>query len=561
MDENFETAMHSSLECNDKEERCSTGFSDVNTVFSSLRRQVYSSSLSFLMEAHNGLSAKIVEEAGFSGIWASGLTISASQGLRDSNEASWTQVLDNLEYMADATALPILMDGDTGYGNFNNVRRLVRKLCQRRIAGVCIEDKLFPKTNSFIGELQPLAGIQEFCGKLKAGKDSQTDDDFVLVARVEALISGRSIEEALERAHAYVEAGADAILIHSKKPSASEIIEFSCRWANRAPLVVVPTTYYATPTDRFQQAGISTVIWANHLLRASIGAMRQTATRIYNDRSLQDVESQIAGLRDVFHLAGNAELAEAEKRYLPEIRGARAIVLAASRGDLDELTQDRPKCMIDVRGQSLLQRLISTLSNSGIHDVTVIRGYRKEAVSIPGAKTVDNDDFESTGESFSLSLARDALDGEIVVTYGDILFPPYVLDSLLASGEDVVIAVDGMKFQRNKQKKDLVIADRRCSNDCDDGTATFLSELSSGIASDEADGEWMGLARFSPRGSVWLREEVNLLEAEGLLSTSDLPSLLTRMAIKHPVAIRYFSTHWTDVNTLADLATLRNRVL
>ena len=128
--------------------------------------------------------------------------ISAALGVRDSNEASWTQVLDVLEFMADATRLPILVDGDTGYGDFNSVRRLVRKLCQRGIAGVCIEDKLFPKTNSFIGEAQPLADIEEFCGRIKAGKDSQTDDDFVLVARVEALISGLGMEEALRRAEA-----------------------------------------------------------------------------------------------------------------------------------------------------------------------------------------------------------------------------------------------------------------------------------------------------------------------------------------------------------------------
>src|SRR5580704_6664944 len=133
-----------------------------------LRQEIFSPTLSFLMEAHNGLSAKLAEEAGFRGIWASGLSISAALGLRDSNEASWTQVLDVLEFMADATSLPILVDGDTGYGNFNNVRRLVRKLCERGIAGVCIEDKLFPKTNSFLGEHQALAGIEEFCGRLRA---------------------------------------------------------------------------------------------------------------------------------------------------------------------------------------------------------------------------------------------------------------------------------------------------------------------------------------------------------------------------------------------------------
>src|SRR5689334_3020196 len=214
--------------------------------FAALRRELLSPGLSFLMEAHNGLSAKIVEEAGFAGIWASGLSISAALGVRDNNEASWTQVLEVLEFMADATRLPILVDGDTGYGNFNNVRRLVRKLCQRGIAGVCIEDKLFPKTNSFIGEAQPLADIDEFCGRIKAGKDSQTDDDFSIVARVEALISGHGMEEALRRAEAYHAAGADAILIHSKRANAGEILDFAAQWQNRCPVVIVPTMYYAT---------------------------------------------------------------------------------------------------------------------------------------------------------------------------------------------------------------------------------------------------------------------------------------------------------------------------
>src|SRR3954471_13181232 len=150
---------------------------------SQLKQLIHSQNLEFLMEAHNGLSAKIVEETGFKGIWASGLTISAALGVRDSNEASWTQVAEVCEFMADATSIPILLDADTGYGNFNNVRRLVRKLEQRGIAGVCIEDKQFPKTNSFInGEAQPLADMDECCGKIKAGKDSQSDPNFSIVA-------------------------------------------------------------------------------------------------------------------------------------------------------------------------------------------------------------------------------------------------------------------------------------------------------------------------------------------------------------------------------------------
>jgi len=190
-------------------------------------------------------------------------------------------VVDTLEFMADASDLPILLDGDTGYGNFNNVRRLVRKLEQRGIAGVCIEDKQFPKTNSFInGEAQPLADMDEFCGKIKAGKDSQSDDNFSIVARVEALIAGWGMDEALRRAEAYRQAGADAILIHSKLSRPDEILEFAREWAGRGPLVIVPTKYYSTPTEVFREAGISTVIWANHLIRAATSAMQAVAREI-----------------------------------------------------------------------------------------------------------------------------------------------------------------------------------------------------------------------------------------------------------------------------------------
>src|SRR5438094_9169908 len=130
-----------------------------------LKRLITRPEIAFLMEAHSGLSARIVEEAGFEGIWGSGLTISASFGVRDNNELSWTQVTDHVAFMNDATSIPLLLDGDTGYGNFNNMRRLVRKLEQVGVAGVTIEDKVVQKANSFLrADVQPLADIDEFCG-------------------------------------------------------------------------------------------------------------------------------------------------------------------------------------------------------------------------------------------------------------------------------------------------------------------------------------------------------------------------------------------------------------
>lgn len=289
---------------------------------SRFKAMLRSPELEFIMEAHNGLSAKIVEEAGFAGVWGSGLTISAALGVRDNNEASWTQVLDVAEFISDATNIPMMLDADTGYGNFNNVRRLVHKLEQRGVAAACIEDKLFPKTNSFIrGESQPLADIREFAGKITAAKDSQSDPDFCVVARVEAFIAGWGLDEAVRRATAYADAGADAILMHSKLESVDEIAAFMEAWDGRAPVVIVPTKYPTTPTSVFEELGVSLVIWANHLLRASISAMQRTAERIHRERSIAGVDAEIVGVEEVFRLQGDDELLAAEKRYLPTSAG------------------------------------------------------------------------------------------------------------------------------------------------------------------------------------------------------------------------------------------------
>ncbi len=282
------------------------------------RRLLNSNTTEFVMEAHSGLSARIVEEAGFKALWASGLSMSASLGVRDANEASWTQVLDVVEYMSDATEIPILLDADTGFGNFNNVQRLVRKLEQVGCAAMCIEDKVFPKMNSFVnGEAQPLADIQEFAGKIRAAKDVQSDDQFTVVARIEALIAGLGMREALARGAAYHEAGADAILIHSKQKDGVEILEFLREWGGRCPVVIVPTTYAGVPTKAFRDAGVNLVIWANHILRAGITAMQEAARRIHEEESIGGIDAAIVPVKEVFRLQRLDELLEAEKRYLP----------------------------------------------------------------------------------------------------------------------------------------------------------------------------------------------------------------------------------------------------
>ena len=532
-----------------------------------LRGLLQAPALSFIMEAHNGLSGKIVEEAGFEGIWASGLSMSAALGVRDNNEASWTQVLEMLEFMADATTIPILVDGDTGYGNFNNVRRLVRKLCQRGIAGVCIEDKLFPKTNSFIGENQPLADVDEFCGRIKAGKDSQSDDDFQIVARVEALIAGWGMDEALRRAEAYRRAGADAVLIHSKKATADEITGFCESWGGRAPVVIVPTMYHRTPTQTFRDAGVSMVIWANHNMRAAVSAMRQVSRAIRESESLVAVEEEIAPVREVFALTGQAELAEAEARYLAAAGGHRAILLAASRGaKLGPLTEQRPKCMIDVRGEPLLQRLVRTINESGLRDVTVVRGYRKEAIALAGIETVDNDRYDETGEAASLACAHDRLDGPCLISYGDILFRRHVLDGLLAAAGDIVTVVDARRRADSSRAPDRAVDWVRCSRPftgsyLDDDRVILEAIRSDAAGAGDAHGEFIGLTKLSEDGAALVRSALDAMSEDGTLDSADLPALFARLIAQGAVIdTLYITGHWLDVDDAFDLASLRNLV-
>lgn len=281
-----------------------------------LLEMLESSELAFLMEAHDGMSARIAEAEGFEAIWASGFSISSALGVRDSNEASWTQLLAVVEAMSEVTSVPIVVDGDTGHGDFNTARRFTRRAERIGAAAVCFEDKQFPKMNSFVGDDHALADIGEFAGKLAACKDAQTDPGFCVIARTEALIAGHGVGEALRRAEAYRQAGADAIFVHSRRRDADEIKAFMKAWENRLPVVIAPTTYAATtPTDEFREAGISAVIWANHSMRAALAAVRRVCRTIRARESVTGLDLELATLKEVFALMRYDDLEAAEQRF------------------------------------------------------------------------------------------------------------------------------------------------------------------------------------------------------------------------------------------------------
>ena len=532
-----------------------------------LRQMLLSPELEFILEAHNGLSARIVREAGFKGIWASGLSISAQLGVRDNNEASWTQVVDVLEFMADASDLPILLDGDTGYGNFNNMRRLVRKLEQRGIAGVCIEDKVFPKTNSFLnGERQPLADIAEFAGKIAAGKDTQTDPNFSIVARVEALIAGWGMDEALKRAEAYRLAGADAILIHSKLSKPDEILAFTREWAGRGPLVIVPTKYYSTPTDVFRRAGISLCIWANHMVRSATSAMQSVAKEIYQGQTLVNIEDRVVSVEEIFRLQDAQEYSEAEQLYLSSATSSRsAVVLAASRGKgLESVTTDRPKVMLPIAGKPLLRWLIDGFKKENVNDITVVGGYRADAIDPAGIRVVVNDRYAQTDELGSLACAVDKLQNDTVISYGDLLFRSYVLRDLVECKADFSVVVDSAPADAsNRTARDFAY----CSRGDDRGlfgTPVLLQRVLSradahveanGAEADGAGahGRWIGMLNVSRQGLTKLKAVLAQLRTRRDFDSLDMPALMNALiADGAEIEVVYVHGHWRGVNDLED---------
>lgn len=273
------------------------------------------SSFEVAMEIHNPLSAIVAQTSGFNALWGSGLTFASAMGCRDRNEVSWTQSLHNLIDVVQVARQPILFDCDSGHGDFNNFRHVVRRVEQIGVAGVVLEDKVFPKNNSFVEGDQSLITIREQVGKLRAGLDARDSEEFLIVARNETLIAGGTVSEALDRCAAYVDAGAHAVFIHSKHRDPGQIFDFLAQWRRRAPVVIAPTTYDDVHFDEFAQAGVNLVLCANHSLRASVRAMEEVCQQILRERRLSAVRNMVCSLDGLFSMLDYGELEQDLIKY------------------------------------------------------------------------------------------------------------------------------------------------------------------------------------------------------------------------------------------------------
>ena len=251
---------------------------------------------------HDGLGAVLAEKAGYHAVWASSFAISAAHALPDAGLLGLTDFLGATRIMNMACRIPVIADCDTGFGNALNVAHTVRAYEAAGVAAVCFEDKVFPKLNSFSGHRQLLVSVADFQDKIVAATTARRDPDTMLIARTEAFIAGFGLDEVLRRAHAYAEAGADAVLVHSKSPSPGEIEGFLAAWNHRLPIVVVPTTYYRWSAAEASAAGVSVVIHANQGLRASVTAMSEAFTTMVAEGGSASIEDRIASIKDIFEL-------------------------------------------------------------------------------------------------------------------------------------------------------------------------------------------------------------------------------------------------------------------
>jgi len=513
--------------------------------------------------AHNGMTAKLVQEAGFDAVWASGFEISAAHCVPDANILTMAEQLGAAAWMVKAVDIPVIADCDNGYGNAINVIHMVKSYESEGISAVCLEDNVFPKRCSFYaGVKRELASAEEHAGKVKACLDTRKSDDFLIIARTEALIAGWGMEEALVRGRAYADAGADFVLVHSKSDKPDEVLGFAEKWDRDTPLVCVPTIYKKTSATTLYDGGYKIIIYANHGLRSGIKAQREAFATIVREQTCASVDHLVVPKNDVYELIGVPKMKADEKAFMPAGGlSVGAIILAAGASpELGELTQDKPKAMLDVKGKSILGRQVDALNAAGIKDISVVVGWKKEAVDLPNLKTYAAE--ASRGEVGSLMEASAELDRRTLVLYGDILFDQEVVERLLHTEGDAVLVVDRSNAS-GRAKRDLVHTRNSLAESGErflKGTRTdTLERIGQDI--DGANGEWIGMLMLSAQGARALREHYAELGQGGggpvhqaeSLEKAALTDLLQALVDKG-LTVNTIDTYkgWMEIDTFED---------
>jgi len=286
-----------------------------------LQKKLHQDSIVKVGGAFDAMSAKLVENAGFDAVWAGSFAISATHALPDASILTMTEFLNAASIMANACNIPIIADCDTGFGGPSNVTHMVRKYESAGISSICIEDKIFPKQNSLLeGGQNDLLAEKEFVAKILAANEAKNSKDFLIIARIEALISGLGMKEALKRADAYEKAGADVILIHSKQKNPDEIFEFTDSWKGNTPIAVIPTTYDSVKLSDIYEHKIKMVIYANQTLRAAYDAMENLLKEMAVTEKISDIKQKMSSMNKIFDLQEMYDIKNKEKKIEAELK-------------------------------------------------------------------------------------------------------------------------------------------------------------------------------------------------------------------------------------------------
>lgn len=481
----------------------------------SLRKLLGQKDFIRVLEAHNGLSAIIAnnikvnmgdEIYEFDAIWESSLTDSAAKGYPDANVVGPESRYETIRQILNSSTKPLIVDGDTG-GEATNFEYFVRNLENMGVSMVIIEDKVFPKRNSLdpVAD-QTLEDPDIFAIKIKRGKKVQFSPDFMITARIESLISGSGLQDALIRARKYLNAGADAIMIHSKEDNPNNIFNFAREYHKlldelnlKKPLVCVPTTYNIVTEDELRDHGFNIVIYANHMLRSAHKIMQETALQILKSKRAFEAESLCSPVRTIFEDVGFLEVREKDLKYK---KGKIHVIIPAAGKDP---IFDIPKSMIKIKGKTILQRQVDLLKNCGIKEITLIKGYKKELIKMEGINYVINDEYDKTYILHSLFKAKNYMKNGFIYINSDILFDEQIINSLLNVKQDIVLVMDNSytyhKHEIDK-KLDLVltkhkpIKEQRMLYRKDNE----IIRIGKNIDKTMADYEYIGIAYFSEEG-------------------------------------------------------------
>jgi phosphoenolpyruvate mutase len=548
-----------------------------------------------VMEAHNGLSGIVANNAKvegvledtpvtreFDAIWESSLTDSASKGHPDIEVISFDSRLHTIHEILAVTHKPMIVDGDTG-GDANNFEYMVSKLERAGVSAVIIEDKVFPKRNSLeAGTRQTLQEPEIFAQKIRRGKSILSTADFMIIARLESLIAGMGMEDALQRAKIYLLAGVDGIMIHSKSKSPDEILKFAKEYRRLLkelkldkPLVCVPTTYNTITEDELGAAGFQIVIYANHLLRSAYKSMLEVSKSILLNQRSFEADPVCAPVREIFAAVGFLDIKEKDQQ--DELTTHLPVIIPAAGDDLHfkPLLNGKPKAMMDIAGTTLLDRQIDTLNKGNLNDITVVAGYAAERMQAEGVTIVNNSDYKNGSMLHSIFTAEEKMNNGFIMLYSDILLESHIVTKLMECREDIVLVADNtIQYQRAEDGKvlDFIISKHKRQPSRRRISVVYeniVAQIGNKIDPETATHEFIGLAKFSKTGAEQFAQTYQdcMQNYQGKFQEADdiaqftFTDLIQEM-IDRGFAIHFLEIHqgWLEIHQEEDIA-LANKFL